>query len=76
MSTTCIVWWPELTESTMPWPVVADVHGSIWNAYQSDVWPNRYLIDQNGNIVTHVEGEGNNRPIEEKIRELLAKANR
>lgn len=61
-------------EYKLPWPVVADVHGSIWNAYQSDVWPNRYLIDQNGNIVMHVEGEGNNRPIEEKIRELLAKA--
>lgn len=60
-------------EYKLPWPVVADVHGSIWNAYQSDVWPNRYLIDQNGNIVMHVEGEGNNRPIEEKIRELLAK---
>jgi thiol-disulfide isomerase/thioredoxin len=58
----------------LPWPVVADVKGSIWNAYHSDVWPNRYLIDQNGYIVQHVEGEGNNRPMEEKIRELLATA--
>lgn len=58
----------------LPWPVVADVKGSIWNAYHSDVWPNRYLIDQNGYIVQHVEGEGNNRPMEEKIRELLVKA--
>jgi thiol-disulfide isomerase/thioredoxin len=58
----------------LPWPVVADTHGSIWNAYHSDVWPNRYLIDQRGNIVFHVEGEGNNRPMEEKIRELLASA--
>jgi thiol-disulfide isomerase/thioredoxin len=58
----------------LPWPVVADTHGSIWNAYHSDVWPNRYLIDQQGNIVLHVEGEGNNRPMEEKIRELLAPA--
>ncbi|MGA7292760.1 MAG: redoxin domain-containing protein [Terriglobales bacterium] len=58
----------------LPWPVVADTHGSIWNAYHSDVWPNRYLIDQQGDIVLHVEGEGNNRPMEEKIRELLATA--
>jgi thiol-disulfide isomerase/thioredoxin len=58
----------------LPWPVVADTHGSIWNAYHSDVWPNRYLIDQQGDIVFHVEGEGNNRPMEEKIRELLAPA--
>ena len=57
----------------LPWPVVADLHGSIWRAYHSDVWPNRYLIDQNGEIVLHIKGEGNNRPMEEKIRELLGK---
>jgi len=56
----------------LPWPVVADLHGSIWNAYHSDVWPNRYLVDQNGDIVFHVEGEGHNGEMEEKIRELLA----
>jgi len=55
----------------LPWPVIADTHGSIWNAYHSDVWPNRYLIDSEGDIVFHVEGEGRNRPMEEKIRELL-----
>jgi thiol-disulfide isomerase/thioredoxin len=57
----------------LPWPVVADLHGSIWRAYHSDVWPNRYLIDQNGDIVLHVKGEGHDRPMEEKIRELIAK---
>lgn len=56
----------------LPWPVVADLNGTIWRAYHSDVWPNRYLIDQNGDIVLHIKGEGNNRPMEEKIRELLA----
>jgi thiol-disulfide isomerase/thioredoxin len=58
----------------LPWPVVADLHGSIWHEYHSDVWPNRYLIDQNGDIVLHIEGEGNNQPMEEKIRELLGKS--
>lgn len=57
----------------LPWPIVADVHGTIWQAYHSQVWPNRYLIDQEGDIVLHIEGEGNNRPMEEKIRELLEK---
>lgn len=56
----------------LPWPVVADVNGSIWKAYKSESWPNRYLIDPNGEIVLHIEGEGNNREMEEKIRELLA----
>ena len=58
----------------LPWPVVADLHGSIWRAYQSNVWPNRYLIDQNGDIVLQIEGEGNNQPMEQKIRQLLAPA--
>jgi thiol-disulfide isomerase/thioredoxin len=58
----------------LPWPVVADTQGSIWRAYHSDVWPNRFLIDQQGNVVFHVAGEGRNRPMEEKIRELLATA--
>lgn len=58
----------------LPWPVIADTHGSIWNAYHSNVWPNRYLIDQEGDIVLNIEGEGNNQPMEEKIRALLAPA--
>lgn len=55
----------------LPWPIVADLQGTIWNAYHSDVWPNRYLVDQNGDIVLHIEGEGNNAPLEAKIRALL-----
>jgi thiol-disulfide isomerase/thioredoxin len=58
----------------LPWPVVADLKGSIWKAYNSDSWPNRYLIDPNGDIVLHFAGEGNNEPMEKKIRELLVKA--
>ena len=57
----------------LPWPVVSDVRGNIWNAYGSQFWPNRYLIDQKGNIVMQVKGEGNNVPMEKRIRELLAK---
>lgn len=58
----------------LPWPILADLHGSIWNEYKSNVWPNRYLIDPRGDIVMHVPGEGNNRPMEEKIRELLVQS--
>ena len=56
----------------LPWPVVSDVNGAFWKVYASNVWPNRYLIDQDGEIVLQVEGEGNNRLMEEKIRDLLA----
>jgi len=58
----------------LPWPVVADQQGTTWRAYQSDGWPNRYVIDPQGNIVMKIIGEQNNREMETKIRELLAAA--
>jgi glutathione peroxidase-family protein len=57
----------------LPWPVIADVKGSTWQAFSSNVWPNRYLIDPKGSIVLQVEGEGNNARMEKQIRDLLAK---
>jgi thiol-disulfide isomerase/thioredoxin len=55
-----------------PWPVVADLNGSIWNAYRAKAWPTRYLIDPNGEIVMQVEGEVNNDVIEANIRIMLS----
>jgi thiol-disulfide isomerase/thioredoxin len=55
----------------LPWPIVADLNGDIWNAYHSEAWPNRYLIDPDGNIVMHVEGEGQNEEMEAELRQLL-----
>jgi peroxiredoxin len=56
----------------LPWPVVADQQGTAWKAYQSDGWPNRYLIDPQGNIVMKVIGEQDSLQMETKLRELLA----
>ncbi len=58
----------------LPWPVVADQKGTTWDAYHADGWPDRFLIDPQGQIVMKVFGEGNNRVMEQKIRELLAVA--
>ncbi len=58
----------------LPWPVVADQDGTTWKAYAADGWPDRFLINPEGQIVMKVFGEGNNRQMEEKIRELLAVA--
>ncbi len=58
----------------LPWPVVADQKGSTWKAFAADGWPNRYLIDPQGNIVMKVFGEFANHEMEMKIRELLAVA--
>jgi thiol-disulfide isomerase/thioredoxin len=56
----------------LPWPVVADQNGTTWKAYDSKGWPSRYLIDTQGNIIMNVFGEGNDRVMEAKIRDLLA----
>jgi len=56
----------------LPWAVVADQEGATWKAYASQGWPNRYLIDAKGQIVMQIFGEGNNRVMETKIRDLLA----
>jgi thiol-disulfide isomerase/thioredoxin len=58
----------------LPWPVVADQKGSTWKAFASDGWPNRYLVDPQGNIVMKVFGESGNRELESKIRDLLVGA--
>jgi len=56
----------------LPWPVLVDEKGTTWKAYHAQGWPDRFLIDQKGDIVMSVFGEGNDRVMEEKIRELLA----
>src|SRR5499425_730666 len=55
----------------LPWPVVADLNGSIWTAYKCEMWPTRDLIDTNGNVVMRVEGESGSQALEDKIRTLL-----
>lgn len=58
----------------LPWPIVADMKGTTWNAYASPGWPMRYLIDPEGKIVAEVFGEGDDDKMEAKIRELLAQS--
>jgi len=56
----------------LPWPIAADQEGTAWKAYEVEGWPTRYLVDQQGSIVMKVFGEGNNRVMETRLRELLA----
>lgn len=59
----------------LPWPVLADLKGTTWKAYDAQGWPDRFLIDQQGRIVMSIFGEGGGLQMEQKIRELLAKTN-
>jgi thiol-disulfide isomerase/thioredoxin len=56
------------------WPVAVDNGYRIWDAYGNRYWPAVYLIDQNGRVVYHYVGEGNYDGIEQRVRQLLDKA--
>jgi thiol-disulfide isomerase/thioredoxin len=59
----------------IPWPVVVDSDFSIWRAYDSNSWPNKFLIDARGTIVRQHAGEGSYAELERQIREEIMKAN-
>jgi thiol-disulfide isomerase/thioredoxin len=58
----------------LPYPIVVDDFYTIWKAYSNQAWPSRYLIDANGNIRFHLEGEGDDHNFEVAIRQLLVEA--
>ncbi|MBI2164910.1 MAG: redoxin domain-containing protein [Chloroflexi bacterium] len=54
--------------------IVQDNDFKVWNAYDNNYWPAKYLIDKDGVIrYTHF-GEGDYAETEAKIRELLTEA--
>ena len=59
----------------IPWPILVDSDFSIWRAYDSNSWPNKFLIDSRGIISRHHAGEGAYAELERQIREELKKAN-
>jgi thiol-disulfide isomerase/thioredoxin len=59
----------------IPWPVVVDSDFSIWRAYDSNSWPNKFLIDARGIIVRQHAGEGGYAELERLIRDEIKKAN-
>lgn len=58
----------------LDYPVVVDNWFRIWKAYDSHIWPNRFLVDHTGTIRYHKAGEGADAALEEAIRELLREA--
>ena len=59
----------------IPWPVVVDSDFSIWRSYDSNSWPNKFLIDARGTIVRQHAGEGGYAELERQIRDELRKRN-
>ena len=55
----------------IPYPVAQDNEFGMWNAYNNNYWPAKYLIDAQGQIrYTHF-GEGQYEETEKAIQELL-----
>jgi len=64
-----------VTRQRIPWPVVVDSDFKIWHAYDSNSWPNKFLIGADGVIASQHQGEGGYGELERQIRDALRKAN-
>lgn len=53
------------------YPVAQDNDSRTWNAYRNRYWPAQYIVDQNGKIVFHHDGEGQYEEIDRTVARLL-----
>ena len=54
------------------WPVAIDSEMDTWNAWENNVWPAEYLIDQNGKVAYTNLGEGDYDETAHAVEALLA----
>jgi len=54
------------------WPVALDPQMATWNAYNNNVWPAEYLIDQSGRLSYRHLGEGEYAGTEKAVATLLS----
>jgi hypothetical protein len=59
----------------LTYPIAIDNDFAIWNAFDNDAWPAKYLFDAQGKLVMRWIGEGSYDLIEAEIRRLLLAAN-
>ncbi len=60
-----------VTRLGVTWPVALDNNLSIWDAFQNQYWPAKYIADRTGHIRYSHFGEGNYDEAEDVIRTLL-----
>jgi thiol-disulfide isomerase/thioredoxin len=53
------------------YPVAQDNDSKTWEAYHNQYWPSQYIVDQQGKIVFHHDGEGQYEQIDRTIAKLL-----
>ena len=59
----------------LTYPIAIDNDFAIWQAFDNDAWPAKYLFDAQGKLVKRWVGEGSYYQIESEIRRLLVAAN-
>jgi len=59
----------------LTYPIALDNSFVIWQAFDNDAWPAKYLFDAQGKLVKRWVGEGSYDEIEMEIRRLLTAAN-
>src|SRR5215471_18514224 len=59
----------------LSYPIAIDNDFAIWQAFDNDAWPAKYLFDAQGKLVNRWVGEGSYDQIEAEIRRLLMAAN-
>jgi thiol-disulfide isomerase/thioredoxin len=53
------------------YPVAQDNESRTWAAYHNQYWPSQYIVDRDGKIVMHHDGEGQYEEIDRTIAKLL-----
>jgi len=56
-------------------PIAVDSDRQIWDAFNNEAWPAKYLIDKDGRIAFSHLGEGDYAEFERHIQQLLKEAN-
>jgi len=64
-----------IKELGVEYPVAMDSDYQIWSSYSNNVWPRKFLVDKDGQIVYDHSGEGNYRETEEAIQKVLLETN-
>jgi thiol-disulfide isomerase/thioredoxin len=58
----------------IPYPVALDNRYATWEAWHNRSWPSLYLVDRDGKLLLHHEGEGGEDAVERAIEAALARS--
>jgi cytochrome c biogenesis protein CcdA/peroxiredoxin len=60
-------------KNNIKYPIIMDNDYKIWNSFENQYWPRKYLFDKEGRLIMDVIGEGKYIEMEENIKNALLK---